>query len=160
MAASIGYVFGLNEILVELVSNFFEIGIYEKIKYYSLDVPESGMGIYEGFVPVFFVYTIFWPLILMFALRLKAVGVSVNKYSLVVSFIRIYMIFSLPYFVFGFGPFSNRYSYIAWFIVPVMQLLVISMIKIRDELYVGILFFIVSLVYFIGYRLEMLRVFS
>ena len=44
-----------------------------------------------------------------------------EKYQPVLKVLKIYMVLAMPYFIFGFGAFSNRYAFSAWFFIPLLQ---------------------------------------
>lgn len=115
---ALGYVVGLNEILVMHMSSITGINIYEKIAYYSIG--EGDIGRYHGLVFSFLIYTVFWPLALLIIHYVRFRNYDENCHG-VLKLVKVYMVLSMPYFVFGFGPFSNRYSYIAWFFIPLLQ---------------------------------------
>lgn len=115
---ALGYVVGLNEMLVMHMSSITGINIYDKIKYYSID--EGDIGRYHGLVFSFLIYTVFWPLAFLIIHYVRFGNYDENCHE-VLKLVKIYMVLSMPYFVFGFGPFSNRYSYIAWFFIPLLQ---------------------------------------
>jgi hypothetical protein len=150
------YVIGLNENIVKYLSDLLNTPIYEYIKYYSLsDISLSGSGSYEGLRWDLFLYTLFWPL-LYFSLY----G---NKFSDKASpfIVKTYLILSMPYFVFGFGPYSNRYAILAWFFLPFLQIITIMNIKFSKYTFDMIVVFtsIIAIFYFLLVRLEWFRLY-
>ena len=107
------YPLGINEFLVKFVSEFFGLGLYESIRFYSITVSEAGAGRYEGFSISFFGYTILWPLVFFFLASSTRLLSELEKSRWFV-IVKVYMILCFPYFVFGFGPFSNRYAFICF----------------------------------------------
>ena len=124
-----GYVTGLNEFMVKMISNSLNMPVYEYIKYYSLVKGEEnlGGGLYEGFILSFFLYTIFWPLVLLFVLKVEFKNKS-KKFDSenIFRLLTMYFFLSSIYFILGFGPFSNRYAFFSWFLIPVIQAVTIS----------------------------------
>jgi hypothetical protein len=117
------YVLGLNEFIVKVISDFSGLGVYEKIKYYS-----GSYGLWIGLQIDLFLYTIFWPIMICFGLFFKIFDDF--GFDAVRRANRTYMILALPYFIFGFGDFSNRYAYICWLFIPILQAIALSNLKI------------------------------
>lgn len=154
---AIFYIFGLNEIMVKMVSDFFSLGVYEAIKYYSIDTAAVGSGKYEGLDYRMLAYTMAWPILFFIISKSKSRNVS-QKPTYVALTIKIYMVLSIPYFVFGFGPFANRYAFIAWLFVPLIQSsILIACFDFRRAGSFLIVYstFLVSFAFFLFYRLEM-----
>lgn len=133
IVTALGYVFGFNELIVRWLSDMFSLPVYDFIKFYSLERGQIEGGLYNGFILYFFLYTVFWPLLFMLIIKVKISAKSsalVLKDALVL--LKIYFALSMPYFIFGFGPFSNRYAMLAWFLVPIMQFHIINSINIKN----------------------------
>lgn len=156
-----GYVLGLNEMIVKLVSEALALPVYDYVKYYTLDDDSKhlGGGLYNGFDVFFFLYTVFWPMLFLFNLkvnfRTKYRGYDLEKlYALA----KIYFGLSSIYFIFGFGPFSNRYALFSWFFVPIIQ---ISIIRLHQNLISSrslvIVTLLSSLIFFLYFRLDWIR---
>jgi len=149
---AIMYPLGVNEVIVKTISEFSGIQVYEKIAYYGQTSQDDVSSAYYGFVPTFFLYTIFWPLVVFFYIKHKGLSLKdTERLMLYSGFLKFYMILSLPYFVFGFGPFSNRYAFLAWLIVPFFQYLIVSILKIKYKLLVSIFFYFSSIIHLIFY---------
>lgn len=118
--AAAGYPLGLWEKVVYLASKISPIDLYSKIE----DFSETG-DLWVGFQLDFFMYTVAWPII-YFATSLLMVPTSKRR---LVTIIRIYMILCMPYFVFGFSAFSNRFAFFAWLYLPILHYFAISNIK-------------------------------
>lgn len=117
----IGYFFGTNEVLVKLASDYTGLPLYKAIKYYAVvrgENPESSL--YHGFDLRFVLYTAIWPIIgeLTMMFRTKS---KIEELFPVKKIIKLYITMNLPYFMFGFGGFSNRYAAMSWFLVPLLQ---------------------------------------
>lgn len=155
--SAIFYVFGINEILIQFSSAFTGLGAYEMIKFYTVGEDGVGSGLYEGFHWSFFLYTIFWPLFVLLFYKSKIFfkANQINKKT-IEKLIQIYLILSIPYFVFGFGPFSNRFAFIAWLFVPILQLVVLFYIRLKYRLLFFILVFLTALLYFFVFRMNWL----
>lgn len=147
----IGYFMGINELFIEWISMKFNIPIYQTVKFYAVE-RDGGMSdaIYYGFDLRFFIYTIFWPLLLLVLSKWKSQSKSyeLNKKEVFV-LIKIYFFLSITYFVLGFGAYSNRFAVLSWFLVPVLQFYSINSLRLRYlfgpfaiiPLVIGLLFF-------------------
>lgn len=147
------YIFGINEIIFYNLMNIFgQNEIYLKIKNYSGDVAVA----YYGFNWSFFIYTILFPLISMTISYL-----SNNIKKLPTTFIKIYLILCLPYFICGFANYSNRYAVIAWFFLPLIQLSIIKQLNFsRNSLqFISVTLFCFGIIYFYLIRINYLGVF-
>lgn len=126
------YIIGWNENIVKIVSDVSGLGVYEFIKYYSLQKDGSGVAKYAGFDPRFVIYTIFWP-ILYYLLLIFRRRKSIDRNCRKDFFVRMYIILSCLFFIFGFAPFSNRYAFFSWMLVPIMQILILDNFKIKSN---------------------------
>jgi hypothetical protein len=151
---AIGYPLGFNEILVKFLSDFFGIGVYELIKYFTITESEVGSGMYEGFDMRLYIYTLFWPTLLWLILKCnyKINLIRSKKYHFK-ELIKIYMLFGIPYFIFGFGPFANRYAMLCWMFIPFLQVLIFFSINITSRL-ITLYLLIFSFVFFILERFQ------
>jgi hypothetical protein len=153
---AVAYVIGLNENIVKYMSDLLNVNTYKFIKYYSLlDKSMSGFGNYEGLRWDLFLYTIFWPLLYFFIYGKRS---NDEVFSFIV---KTYLILSMPYFVFGFGPYSNRYAVIGWFFLPFLQIITIMKIKFEKNTFVIVVISIpiVAIFYFLLVRLEWFRLY-
>lgn len=156
-----GYFFGVNELVVKVISDRFSLPVYEFVKFYSLQkgAEKLGGGLYDGFIVEFFIYTIFWPVLLLSIIktksRFKSGSVGIKE---IYTLLKMYFLLSMPYFILGFGPFSNRYAMFAWFLVPVLQFYIINIISFRGLFsFFSIVIFLVSLFFFLFFRLDWIR---
>lgn len=136
---SIGYVTGINEWCIETISNFLGLPVYSLIKNYG-----GGNGPWNGFNFLFFVYSSFWfwaPFTLLFCY-----GSKVNRDLKLL--IYTYGTLLIPYFIFGFGPFSNRYAFPAWLFLPILYSGIIYYLKISRsfKLFAAILLLLLTVV--------------
>lgn len=159
--AAVGYMTGINELVVKEISQALHLPVYEFIKYYSLEKGATEGGLYNGFILAFFVYTLFWPIIILFLLKIKFRFKSkIANYSNIYKLIKIYFIFSIVYFILGFGPFSNRYAFFSWFIVPYMQIVILSLtFNLNSNRIVPLLALFSSIVFFLYFKLEWISFF-
>lgn len=147
------YIIGLNETIVKIISDYFSTGVYKTIKYYGA---KEGVGKWIGFQLEFVLYTFFFgilPILLTFLNLIK-----LKNQTNLIFVIKIYLILSMVYFVFGFGPWSNRVAVICWFFIPLLQVALFANLKLnfKSLQYVSIILIIVSINYFIFYRLQLL----
>lgn len=156
---ALGYVYGLNEIIIRLISEKFNLPVYDFIKYYSLQRGVISGGLYNGFSTNFFVYTVFWPLTLLIILKIRfKVKSSKIIWEHILTLIKIYFLLSLPYFIFGFGPFSNRFAMLAWFLVPVLQFHIFNTISFKNTINkFSLTFFLIIFLWFLFFRLQWVR---
>jgi hypothetical protein len=160
---ALGYLYGINELIVQAISTKFNLPVYDFIKYYSLptETEKSRGGLYVGFNLGFFIYTVFFPLLLMVLLKVKlrlktSTIVMRNVYNL----LKIYFILSLQYFVFGFGPFSNRFAMLSWFLVPVLQFHLINTINFKNiNERLCLVINLITILYFLIFTLDWIRIF-
>jgi hypothetical protein len=151
------YPLGLNELIVKHVSYLINYNLYDAIKYYSIDKGGVGTGRFEGFDIRFFLFTIFWPFLLIFLLKIRYRVLNACDLNTIKKILVIYFLLTLPYFVCGFGPFSNRYAQIGWFFVPVMQVFIFYALKIKFSFLYYILVctaFSLSFLYFFLIQLD------
>lgn len=146
------YIFGINEIIFYNIMNIFgQNEIFLKIKNYA----GSESVAYHGFNWNFFIYTIFFPLISII------ISYSRNNFKhLPIVLIKIYMVLCLPYFIFGFANYSNRYAFIAWFLIPLIQLSIIKQFNFsRNSLqFISITLFCFGVIHFYLFKISVLGV--
>ncbi len=119
------YFFGLTERLLSFISSVIPIDIYGYIISYGAETDK-----WVGFQLAFFVYTLFWGVVGYFVKEFLE-----KQWVLVYSrAFKFYCILMLPYFYFGFGAYSNRYAFIGWLFLPVLQAFFILGSKIDDVL--------------------------
>lgn len=142
--AAILYPLGVNERIVQSVSSIFNIPAHEFIATYGLN-----SGLWVGFQSDLFIYSIFW---LIFFLSLDGL-IKVQHVEKWRSIVSIYGVLLLPYFVLGFGGFSNRFGYIAWFFLPacLAAFIVWSKFSVQAKIFVGYIWFSFGLFYFFSY---------
>ncbi|MEZ8125999.1 EpsG family protein [Vibrio splendidus] len=132
---SVGYVFGVNEMIVSMVSSLTGLPIYSMIKNYT-----EGTLKYYGFDVKFFIYTIFFAFIFYSSNRF----IDERYKGVFLDLCKVYAIFTIYYFIFGFAAFSNRYAFTPWNFIPLVlsYILVFSNVKINSYYRAFILFFI------------------
>jgi hypothetical protein len=151
------YILGFNELIIATLSQELNVEIYDMIKYYSVsDVTELDSARWVGLQWNFLIYTVFFGILSMGVFFLKK-NELVNRESFAF-IIKIYLIMSLVYFVFGFGPYSNRYAVMAWFFLPFLQVAVMIQIKLplSSLNIVATLLPIIAISYFLFIRLDWL----
>lgn len=146
LTISFMYPLGWNELLIKEASGSLNLGLYEKLSGYADD-----RALWVGFQWEFFLYSLFW--FIFFIMLLPFVK---DYYLLRFKFlVRSYAFLLLPYMVFGFGGFSNRYAFIAWLFLPIIQSFAIVMLRIDyiSKFSLGWFFLLVGL-FFYSYRFE------
>ncbi|KZX36398.1 EpsG family protein [Wohlfahrtiimonas chitiniclastica] len=107
----IGYILGLNETIVKFLSNLFHLNVYSDIKNYAV-----GANYRVGFSWDLGLYTLFW--CIFPRLFIKFVGIENAN---ILNLVKILHFLFIPYFVLGFGGYSNRYAFMGWLFIPIVQ---------------------------------------
>lgn len=123
LTGAAAYTFGMTKYLVLVASEVTGIPAYDWVINYVPDVSR-----WEGWQADLFAYTVGWAVIYM-ACRFL---VPKQKRSTIDMALKIYMLACFPYFVFGFGNFSNRYGTMAWMFLPIMHALWIFTAKLDN----------------------------
>lgn len=126
------------------------------IKYYSLK-DENEIASYQGFILVFYLYTLFWPILFCFLTNFKIRYIKIKNITLIKNINSIYLILSMPYLFFGFGPYSNRFAVISWMFIQSLLIYQINITRRSLEIISFSLLFL-SLFWFLFYRLNLLNV--
>lgn len=121
LAVAILYPIGVNELIVRLISDISGFGVYEKISDFVGDDAR-----WVGFQWEFFGYSLFW-LFMLFLIRPFIKCEHLEAYDFLA---KLYMFLLMPYMVFGFGGFSNRYAFIGWLFIPILQSFSVVMLKV------------------------------
>lgn len=162
--AGLGYMTGLNELAVKITSDMLNLPVYQYVKYYSLEKGSENLsvGVYVGFNLNFFIYTIFWPVLLLIILKIKSrLKNKLANTEKIYTLLKIYLLLSLVYFILGFGPFSNRYALFSWFLIPIMQVVIINLsLNLNSKRIVPILAFFSSLIIFLYIKLDWIGLMS
>ena len=108
---SIFYPLGFNEIIIKGVSDLLGVPLYESINTYAEDIDN-----WRGFQLPFYIYTLFWSIVF---LLLRYFFLRENE--LIVFLIKTFLILATMYFTLGFGSFSNRFGFICWLFLPIIQ---------------------------------------
>ena len=119
------YSFGMSEVLVRAASDLTGINIYSRIIEYG-----AGNPFREGWQPDLFLYTIGWPVIYLVCRKWVPHEIRENLNLALKS----YALFAIPYFMLGFGNYSNRYGVMAWAFLPILHLVWLSSVKVTPEL--------------------------
>lgn len=149
------YILGQNERIVEYAASLLSLDIYEQILYYSVSdrtLLQSAKWVGLQWDQLF--YTVFFAILGLSVVHIKDLG-QTDKESLIFV-LKTYMVLSLPYFTFGFGPYSNRYAVMAWFFTPVLVSAIIHTAKLNRRVIVKYtpILFLASLYYFLFNRLD------
>lgn len=134
------YVLGLNEVIVKWISSLFGLDFYLNIKNYS-NLEDNLEGSWVGFNLKLYLYSVFW-------IFLYLILSGLDKRFLL---IKLYCILLCPYFVFGFGPFSNRYAFIAWLFLPFLQLVMLNNFIERKKVSLSILGIVLLILLFTSF---------
>lgn len=140
LIASVFYYLGVSEYLIRIFSNLIGLPLYEEISSYSED-----NQLWKGFQLSFFVYSFFW---CCFFLIIHHRYLIKSKSS--VFLLKTMFLLTITYFVLGFGSFSNRFGFIAWLFLPIIQtfyLVSLSSLYIKDK---NTVFLIVLFILFLG----------
>lgn len=122
---SIGYIFGLNELVVERVSAQLSLPLYVLIKEYS----DTGIQLWYGFYAPFFIYTTIYSMIFAFFYKF----IKVEYQATYIILLKMFIIFSCYYYIFGFAAFSNRYAFTAWNLIPLLQAFILMTADINKK---------------------------
>lgn len=107
------YFFGLSERLLYPVVE--GLGLQDA---FGLDRHQGAVDAWFGFSWVVFGYTIFWWVVLFCYDLVSRFDIGLFRSE---AMLNIYSVLLLPYFLFGFGAYSNRYAYMAWLLLPLIQ---------------------------------------
>lgn len=142
---ALAYPTGVNEALVRFVSRLLGLDVYNSIRSYGLD-----SGAWVGFQADLYLYSLFWLYLLAGSQRFLKSGYWAAHELCV----KLYAVLLLPYLIFGFGGYSNRYAVIAWFALPGIWTLLLqgARFSVRTKLTFMLCMLCFGLVYF-SYRL-------
>lgn len=107
------YLLGGSELVIEKVSYYSGLGLYDSIKSYQSDVPFKSGVRYD-----FLLFSWFWPVLSYIIYNF--IGLNEFKEK-VLKVINVYYILLTPFLLFGFANFSNRYAYPAWLFAMAMM---------------------------------------
>lgn len=110
LVLSVSYSIGFSEVLIAWISKILNLEIYEKISNYQLKVNYENGVRYD-----FIVFSLLLGLVPYFIHQF----ISTEKYrnGLALS-LKIYLLLLIPFLLFGFANFSNRFVYTAWLFLP------------------------------------------
>lgn len=136
------YILNLNEFFVEKLSDLLSLPIYNEIKNYTED---GDMSYRYGFQLDLFIYTMFFVYFYWIMNRF-----FLGERKKLSSIIKIFYILVLPYFIFGFAGYSNRYGVMAWFFSVFVNCTILYLFVMKKEKSVALnlfgLIFIFSLI--------------
>lgn len=120
---AVGYALDWNQLYVKALSDLSGIDLYSKIKYYIDD--GTGDLPWVGFDIRFFAYNVFWFAVPFVLWQFKLIKLDKN----LIFILKIYALLSMFYFIFGFGPYSNRWAYPSWLFIPILQAYLLSSLQ-------------------------------
>ena len=138
------YPLGAYEKLMLLISNLTGIPIYRAISDYGSEVESYR----NGFQLDLFIYTFVYYFMFKFLQ-----GFIYQKYRKNYSIlIQIYALLTLVYYIFGFANYSNRFGYIAWALIPIIQSYLFVYLNVSSLIKFIILFLMIpcSLLFYIS----------
>lgn len=145
---SIFYPLGLNEVIIHQISNLTSIPLYLEISSYG----ENNRNIkWVGFQLDLFIYSLFWCLLFIF-LHFKYLRYSSKSEYI----LKVLIMLTSAYFFYGFGTFSNRFGFMSWLFLPIIQTFYIShfmISKIKNIDVVVLVFILILATGFINYYL-------
>jgi hypothetical protein len=112
IVSAVSYPLGLFEYAFAFIETFSEVAIHTFVIEYADSAPS-----WRGWQWDLWTYTVGWMAIYYVSIPF----LESSSRRTVVNLMRLYMILSLPYFVLGFGSFSNRYGVMAWSILPLLH---------------------------------------
>lgn len=132
------------ESLLLFFSNITGVPIHRAIAEYGSDIE----GYRNGFQLDLFLYTFIYYFIFKFLGKYIYQEYKKDFYNL----INIYSLLTLAYYIYGFANYSNRFGYIAWALIPIMQSYLFVYLKIPIIMKFLILFLMVpfSLLFYIS----------
>lgn len=107
---SVIYGLGFSAVIVKFVSDFTGLGIYSFVMDYMAGA-EYRSGVRFDFLVFSWFWVVFFWAVSVFFLKPE----QRRSFRLLV---KIYLILLIPFFLFGFGNYSNRYLYPAWLFLP------------------------------------------
>lgn len=150
------YIININEYIIKFISELLNLKVYNHIKF----VAGGGTDRWENLQWDFLIYTVFFGLIAIFIFYSSKMKKFIYQDKLCFEFvIKVYLVLSITYFVFGFGPYSNRVAIICWFFIPILQSTIISQFRLSFESWkiitLTLPFFAIN--YFLFERLDLLN---
>lgn len=137
LVLSVSYSSGFSEIFIAWISNVLELGIYEKISNFQRKVNyESGIR-YD-----FMIFSLVMGLLPYLIYRF----ISTEKYRKgLAALLKVYALLLIPFLLFGFAKFSDRFLYTAWLFLPFLAAGTLCSIKLWREWKTRI-FYVLSIV--------------
>ncbi|WP_180110838.1 MULTISPECIES: EpsG family protein [unclassified Acinetobacter] len=136
------YVMGWNEVVVSSLLGRYGVILFSEDSY-------TNVIMYKGFHFGLFVYSAFWVFIYLFLN--KYMNLDTELKLNVFKIIKVFIILSFPFYLLGYLPFSNRYAFLFWFLIPYMNALFVYFFlsKKKHFLYYSLLVFMISYLYFL-----------
>lgn len=107
---SVIYGFGFSEVIVKFVSDLTGLSIYSFVMDYM-----AGAEYRSGVRFDFLMFSWFW---VVFFLAVSVFFLKSEQRRSFRHLVKIYLILLIPFLLFGFGNYSNRYLYPAWLFLP------------------------------------------
>ncbi|UHT63367.1 EpsG family protein [Acinetobacter lwoffii] len=118
---SLFYPLGINEKLIFVISSISGLPLYSTIYNYA-----EGVDAWVGFQLNFYLYSLFFCVFFIFTNYLFNKNLDNNDYIL-----KLFLILTVVYFLFGFGVYSNRFGFMSWLFLPVIQAIYLSKILLN-----------------------------
>lgn len=126
------YVSGATEILIDMISSASGLSIYQAISGYRTDADyQSGVRI------EFAVFSIF-PLVLYFIAQQLEVTHKTQWLARLQPVLKVYLLLLIPFWLFGWANFSDRFAWSAWFAMPLF--LTVFLYPVLHKLSAALLF--------------------
>jgi hypothetical protein len=108
---SVVYGFGFSEVIIKFVSDQTGFGIYSFIVNYV-----AGADYRAGVRLDFLIFSWFWVALFVVGSMLFVESGRRHGFRIL---IKMYLVLLIPFLLFGFGNYSNRYVYTAWLFLPI-----------------------------------------
>ncbi len=144
LVTSFLYMTGLSMKCIKFISSVSSVNLYEQIINYGVK-----SGYKTGVRLDFAIFTLVVGLLFYGLAKLTLQGTLQKRFF---NLLKIYWILSLPFFIFGFGAYSDRYLLPAWVYIPALSATLIGLILSKLEVSIGwyYLVFLISVFYFIN----------
>ncbi|MEG2832321.1 MAG: EpsG family protein [Bacilli bacterium] len=139
---NIMYVTGWNELIVSGLLGRYGVILFSEDSY-------TNVIMYKGFQFGLFIYSVFWVFTYLFLS--KYVNLDVKLKLNISKIVKVFIILSFPFYLLGYLPFSNRYAFLFWFLIPYMNAIFLYLFLAgrKHFLYYSFLVFMISYLYFL-----------
>ncbi len=135
LIVSLFYPLGINEKIIYYISIFTNLPVYSLIYNYA-----EGLDSWVGFQLNFYLYSVFFAIFFFVLYNLFLKENSAIEWSL-----KIFLILIIVYFIFGFGVYSNRFGFMAWLFLPIIQTLYFTYFFCEKYFKIGVVFGLIIL---------------